>query len=188
MYEKLQDEVVDCRLMLRWGVAGMSYYELSIHRVRTILFWIQRLFLFLLVVGLCCLLSFEFGRFVLFFIGSFIAASFMLSISLYKGILLPTFRGVQCPSCQEWGLVHVASISFGNRFSRCDSRAVFLASLRRFYTGACAPSSSPPVPRLSWQQLFAVTPPRSCWQRYPTGLMRHLVRYSLGLERLPSCS
>jgi hypothetical protein len=98
----------------------MIYCEPSIHRFRTTLYWLHWLFLLLLMIGLCCLISFEFGRLVLFFVGSFLAAAFVLSRALYKGVLLPLFRGLQCPSCQEWGLVYVACVSFGHRFYRCD--------------------------------------------------------------------
>jgi hypothetical protein len=98
----------------------MNYCEPSIHRLRTTLDWLHWLCLLFLMIGLCYLISFEFGRIVLFFVGSFVAAVFVLSRALYKGVLLPLFRGVQCPSCQEWKLVHVGCISFGYRFYRCD--------------------------------------------------------------------
>jgi len=44
-----------------------------------------------------------------------------LPVAFYKGVLIPLIRGVQCPTCREWALVRVASISFGDRFYRCES-------------------------------------------------------------------
>ena len=98
----------------------MESSELAVSRVRLILSWIHEHLVPLLLIGLCCLIGFKFGRFALFFVCAVAALMIGLPIALYKGVLEPLLWGVQCPTCREWGLVRIACISFGSRFYLCD--------------------------------------------------------------------
>jgi hypothetical protein len=82
--------------------------------------WIQRLVVPFLVVSLCALAARKYGGMALILVAGFVSAVIGLPIALYKGILVPLLRGVQCPTCREWGLVRAACISFGYRFYRCE--------------------------------------------------------------------
>jgi len=97
----------------------MEFGELSVSRVRLILSWIHQHLVPLLLVVVCCLIGFKFGRLGLFVVIVLFAGMVGLPIALYKGVLEPLLCGVQCPSCREWGLIRVACISFGYRFYRC---------------------------------------------------------------------
>jgi hypothetical protein len=73
----------------------------------------------LIFVVVCGVVVWKFGALVLVLGGGFLAALIQLPVALYKGVLTPVVRGVQCPTCGVWGLERVACVSFGNRFYRC---------------------------------------------------------------------
>jgi len=98
----------------------MDFCETSSSRFATILTWIQRFALPWLLIALWCIGAYKYGFMATILVGGFLSALITLPIALYKGVLVPLLRGVQCPYCGEWGLVRVACISFGYRFYRCD--------------------------------------------------------------------
>ena len=75
----------------------------------------------LVFLGTCVLIHRQFGWLGLVLIAVLISATIQLPLSLWKGVIVPLVWGVRCPTCREWSLVRVASISFGDRFYRCAS-------------------------------------------------------------------
>jgi hypothetical protein len=57
---------------------------------------------------------------VMVMVCGFLTALVVLPRSVYRGMILPLARGVQCPRCREWGLVRVAAFSFGDRYDLCE--------------------------------------------------------------------
>jgi hypothetical protein len=62
---------------------------------------IERVAMLLLVVGLCAMVVHKYGGVAMILGAGFISAIVSLPIALYKGVLVPLLRGVQCPTCHE---------------------------------------------------------------------------------------
>ncbi len=98
----------------------MNFYETSTSQFVMFLSWARRFAIPFFVIALWLVVGYRYGFLIVILVGGFISAMISLPIAFYKGVLSPLLRGVQCPTCREWGLVRVACISFGYRFYRCD--------------------------------------------------------------------
>jgi hypothetical protein len=102
----------------------MECLESPKSQVASSLSGILRLLILLTFIGAYGFVALKFfmeGPTLFVFVVGSVSGMIVLPIAFYKGVLVPLVRGVQCPTCREWGLVRVALISFGYRFYRCDS-------------------------------------------------------------------